>query len=140
MSDVHISSSLPPPIASQADEKTLPIVVYVLYLLGIVTGGLTTVLGLILAYVLRSPARPVAASHYTFLIRTFWLSVAATVVFGLLMAVGVPLALVIVGLPMVAVAGLGLVSVTVWFTVRCIVGMIRAAQDERYPDPQTWML
>lgn len=140
MSDAHTTSALPPPSYSQTDEKVLPIAVYVLYLLGFASGGLSTVVGLIMAYVLRTPSRPVAATHYTFLIGTFWISVVATIVFGLLLAVGIPLSVVIVGLPMVAVGGLGLCAVTVWFVVRCIVGLIRAAQDEPYPAPRSWML
>lgn len=140
MSDTPYASALPPSGYSATDEKVLPIAVYVLYLLGFATGGVTAVVGLIMAYVLRTPMRPVAASHYTFLIGTFWIGVLATIAFGLLLAAGIPLSFVIVGIPMVAVGGLGLCAVTVWFAVRCIVGLIRAAQDERYPAPNSWML
>lgn len=140
MSDAPYASALPPSAYSTTDEKVLPIAVYVLYLLGFASGGVTAVVGLIMAYALRSPTRPVAASHYTFLIGTFWIGVLATIVFGLLVALGIPLSLVIVGIPMVAVGGFGLCAVTVWYAVRCIVGLVRAAQDERYPTPNSWML
>src|SRR6185437_1059087 len=55
------------------EDRTMPAVVYVLYLLGLFH-GLTLIIGLIMAYVLRGSAGPVMAGHYTYLIRTFWTS------------------------------------------------------------------
>ena len=56
------------------EDRTMPIICYALYLLAFATGGLTAIVGVIIAYMQRSTAGPVMHSHYTFLIRTFWLA------------------------------------------------------------------
>ena len=58
------------------EDRAMPTVVYVLYLLGLFH-GLTLIIGVIMAYVLRGSAGPANASHYTYLIRTFWVSLVA---------------------------------------------------------------
>ena len=65
------------------EDKVLPAVVYGLYLLGF-TNGLTWIIGLIVAYANRDAAGPINESHYTFAIRTFWLSIAWFLIGGAL--------------------------------------------------------
>ena len=130
----------PPPPAYSDDTLTLPVVCYALYLIGMVTGGLACLAGLILAYVLRGDAGPRARSHYIFLINTFWLALIALALASVLAIAGVPLMIMGgVGLPLFMLAGLLGAGVTVWFAVRCILGMVRAAQGQPYPDPRTWL-
>jgi len=72
-----MSDPVSTPLAPVAtDDRTMPAVTYGLYLLGFASAGLTTLIGLIIAYANRAAATPAIASHYTFLIRTFWLSAA----------------------------------------------------------------
>lgn len=121
------------------DDRTMPAVVYALYLLGIVN-GLTIVLGLILAYAKRGEAGEMARSHYTFLIRTCWLWLAWIVIGVLLLAVGAPLSLVLIGIPLF-LFGLLIIGLThVWFAVRAIVGVIYLARNEPYPRPNSWFV
>jgi uncharacterized membrane protein len=56
------------------DDKTLPGVVYALHIAGVVTGGVTCLIGAVLAYISRKDAPEWLASHYDFQIRTFWLA------------------------------------------------------------------
>ncbi len=121
------------------EDRTMPAVAYALYLLGIVN-GFTAILGLILAYANRGGAGARANSHYTFLIRTCWLWLAWVVIGGLLIAVGLPLMLVIIGVPMVMLGSLILGVVHIWFAARTIVGVIYLARDEPYPRPRSWLL
>jgi uncharacterized membrane protein len=122
-----------------AEDRTMPAVVYALYLLGI-ANGLTVLIGLILAYANRGRAGALARSHYTFLIRTCWLWLAWVLIGVLLIAVGAPLSLILVGLPIFGLGWLILGLVHVWFTVRTIVGVIHLARDEAYPRPYSWFL
>jgi uncharacterized membrane protein len=86
------------------DDKVLPIVVYALYLLGF-TNGLTFLVGLIVAYLNRETAGPINASHYTFAIRTFWLSIWWFLIGLALFLVGLALAVLLIGIPMLIAGG-----------------------------------
>ena len=113
---------LPPTLAQ---DKTMALVVYVLFLVGL-TNGLTAVIGLVLAYVSKGDAPGWLQSHYVFQIRTFWISL-------LLAAIGCLLLIVGVGVLILAAVG-------VWVAVRCILGLMRLVRGEAYPNPQSWMI
>ncbi len=120
------------------EDKVLPIAVYVLYLLGF-TNGLTFLVGLIVAYLNRDAAGPINASHYTFAIRTFWLSIWWFLIGGALVLVGLALAVLLVGIPMF-IAGLTIIGVIgLWFVVRTILGLVYLLRGEAYPRPQAWL-
>lgn len=124
----------------QAEEdKVLPAVVYGLYLLGF-TNGLTFIIGLIVAYVNRDNAGPINQSHYTFAIRTFWLSIAWFLIGALLLAFGIPLTLLLIGIPMMIAGGVIMGAVSVWFIVRCIMGIVYLVRGEAYPRPLAWLI
>jgi uncharacterized membrane protein len=120
------------------EDRTMPAIVYALYLLTFAT-GVTLIVGLILAYAQQGPASARMRSHYTFLIRTFWMALALCVAAGLLFIVGLPLSFVLVGIPLVVLAGAIWALVGVWFAIRCIVGVIYLARNEPYPRPYTWL-
>ena len=128
-----------PPAPAAVEDKVLPAVVYALYLVGFAT-GVTVILGLILAYVSKDSAGPVNRSHYDFQIRTFWIGIAWAVIGALLLTIGIPLSLVLIGIPFAAMGGLILCLLGVWFAVRCIVGLVHLSRGEAYPRPETWLV
>jgi uncharacterized membrane protein len=130
----------PPSSAATADERTLPIVAYALYLAGFLTGGLTPIIGVIIAHASKDNGSAFVRSHYQFLIRTFWITVLALVAGSAAMAVGVVLSIILIGVPIVMVAGLFLAVVVIWFAVRSVVGLVYAVQSQPYPNPETWMV
>ena len=107
------------------DDRTMPLVVYVLYLVGLVN-GLTAVVGLILAYASKAAAPEWILSHYIFQIRTFWLSL----LFAVIGCVLLPLGIGFVILP----------AVGVWMAVRCILGLSWLLKGQAYPTPRNWMI
>ena len=117
-----------------AEDRTLPAVVYALYLIGL-SHGLTTVIGLIIAYANRDGAGPMMRSHYTWLIRTFWFSVLGFVAGGVIALVGIPLSLILVGIPLIALGGLIMAAAWVYCAVRSVIGVIFLARDEPMPRP-----
>jgi uncharacterized membrane protein len=123
---------------SASEDRTMPAVVYALYLVGL-THGLTIIIGLILAYVSRSAAGPVMQSHYTFQIRTFWLSIGWFLIGCALMFWGAIFSVVLIGIPFfglgVAICGL----VWLWFLIRSILGVVYLARGEAYPRPNAWI-
>ncbi|WP_165190586.1 DUF4870 family protein [Caulobacter soli] len=138
MSDV--AQAAPEPSSGRVEEdKVLPIVVYALYLLGF-TNGLTFLVGLIVAYLNRETAGPINASHYTFAIRTFWLSIWWFIIGLALFLVGLALAVLLIGIPLLIAGGTIMGAIGVFFVVRCIMGLVYLLKGEAYPRPRTWLI
>jgi uncharacterized membrane protein len=123
---------------AEYEDKTMPAVCYALYLLAFAT-GITAVIGLIIAYSQRASAGPAMQSHYTFLIRTFWiglvLAVVGGIVGGVLFAIGALLTVILIGFPIMALAGAIWAVAAIWYGVRCIVGLVYLSRGEAYPRP-----
>lgn len=116
------------------EDKMMPAVCYGLYLLAFAT-GITAVIGLIIAYAQRAGAGPAMQSHYTFLIRTFWIGLALMIAGGVLFGVGALLAIILIGFPIMGVAWLVLAGAGIWYGVRCIIGLVFLSRGEAYPRP-----
>ena len=134
MSDVDVMTP-----AAPSEDRTMPAVVYGLYLLGL-ANGITILIGLIVAYANRGGAGPMMASHYNFLIRTFWLSIGWFVIGGVMVLFGIPLSIVLIGIPAVMLGVFIMGAVGVWFAVRCVLGVIYLARGEAYPRPNNWLI
>jgi uncharacterized membrane protein len=117
------------------EDKTMPTVCYALYLAGFVTGGLTAIVGVIIAYAQQTTAGPDMRTHYTFLIRTFWIGLVWSILAGLVLAVGIPLSFILIGIPLLILAKLMFAVGAVWFGLRCILGLIQVSRAEAYPRP-----
>jgi uncharacterized membrane protein len=120
--------------ASTAEDRTLPAICYALYLIGL-THGLTTIIGLIIAYASRDQAGPRMYTHYTWLIRTFWVTIGGFILGGALLIVGIPLSIVLIGIPLVVLGGILMAAAWVFMAVRLILGVLYLARDEEYPRP-----
>ncbi|CDX23935.1 conserved hypothetical protein [Mesorhizobium sp. ORS 3324] len=105
--------------------QTNALVIYILYLASLVI-GVTGIIGIVLAYINRGKAGGFVESHYTFLIRTFW--------------IGLLYALISVVLMMLAIGFLLMFAVAVWFIVRCILGLQALQRGEPVRNPQSWFL
>ncbi|MFZ5721781.1 MAG: DUF4870 family protein [Pseudomonadota bacterium] len=121
------------------EDTTMPIVCYALYLAAFITGGLTAIIGVIIAHIQQGTAGPIMRTHYTFLIRTFWiglvLAIVGGIVGGILFAIGAVLTVILIGFPIMALAGLIWGVAAVWFAVRCIIGLVYLSRGEAYPRP-----
>jgi uncharacterized membrane protein len=121
------------------EERALPAVVYALYILGLFH-GLTLFIGLIMAYVLRGGAGAVNQSHYTYLIRTFWISLIWMVIGAGVVLVGLPFTIVIVGIPVVIAGGIICTLAWVYAMVRSIIGAVRLAEGQPISRPEAYGL
>jgi len=142
MTDPLYSEPLPlrSPLEEMLNDKTYVVSIYILYLLGFFTGGVTTIIGLVMAYVLKGAAGPRAFSHYVFAIRTFWLTLVWSLIGGVVLGIGCLLAAILIGIPILILAGIGFCILPIWFTVRCVFGLIAALDDRPYERPQAWMV
>jgi uncharacterized membrane protein len=129
-----------PPSAPMGEDKTMPMVVYGLYLAGIVTAGLTTIIGFIIALASRATATPMLETHYRFQVRT-GLAVVAGSALGLVMAiVSVPLMFILIGFLVLKLAFVVWALTGLYLIVRAVVGLMRLSNGEPYPNPDSWTL
>jgi len=100
-------------------------VIYILYFAGLVI-GISGIVGIILAYMNRGKAGGFVESHYTWLIRTFW--------------IGLLYALISFMLMLVFIGFILMFAVAVWFIVRCIMGLQALGRGEPINNPQSWLI
>ena len=111
-------------VTATGDNMDGPKLVYLLYFIGYVI-GITTIAGVIVAYLKRGEAGPNATTHYTYLIRTFWIGL----LFGV---IGMITTMIFIGF-------LILVATLVWSLIRLIKGFMLANDNKPVPDPETWL-
>lgn len=111
-----------PPQVSGFDFNQ-PTIISVLYLASFVT-GITGLVGIVLAHVWQGENQEGwAASHFSYLIRTFWIGFVASLV-------AMVLSFVLIGFllfPLIAV----------WVGVRSVMSLLKAQKQEPMPDPET---
>ena len=111
------------PPANAGFDFNQPTIISLLYLASFVT-GITGLVGIVLAHVWQGENQDSwAASHFSYLIRTFWIGFAASIVAGLL-------SIVLIGF-------LLLPLIFIWVGVRSVMSLIKAQKQEPMPDPQT---
>lgn len=116
------------PATSSGFDLNKPTIVALCYLAGFVL-GFSGLVGVILAFVWKGevaaePSRSWEASHYTYLINTFWIGLAGSII-------GVILMIVLVGF-LVLLATMALVG------VRSVLSLINAQKQQPMPEPDTW--
>ncbi len=111
-------------VAERTANTDMAKIIYVLYLIGLLTGGLTTIVGVVMAYIYRDGAPDWLGTHYTFQIRTFWIMFLYAVLSTILTFVFIGVLLWFVLL--------------IWWIVRCVKGLKFLDQRVAYPDPEGW--
>ncbi|QKV19243.1 DUF4870 family protein [Oricola thermophila] len=120
-----------PPMPRQTDKWLEPgpqnaLLIYILYLAGFVFGGFPTIVGIVMAYLNRNKAGGFVETHYTWLIRTFWISLAYAAISIVLFFIGIGFLL--------------LFAVAVWAVIRLVKGLMALNRNEPMPDPATWWI
>ena len=115
-----------PAVTGASFDFNRPTIISLLYLAACVL-GVTGLIGLVLAYVWKGePHEDWEDSHYTYLIRTFWIGLLGIVVSMVLM-------LVLIGFLLA-------VAVGVWVLVRSVMSLVNAQKRQPMPDPGTWLI
>lgn len=114
------------PDMTEEQRRNYMYVIYGLFAAGIFTGGLAVLIGAVIAYAKREDmAGTIYADHISFLIKTFWVSLAGFVICSILM-------LVFIGLLLMPLVG-------IWYVFRVVVGIIRLL-DNRTVTPDGWLM
>ncbi|PSL12175.1 putative membrane protein [Marinobacterium halophilum] len=99
-------------------------IVYILYLIGLVV-GITSIVGVVMAYIYKADAPDWLKDHFRWQIRTFWIGIVYSLI-------GMVTTLILVGY-------LILLFVLVWYIVRCVKGLQCLDKRQPLPDSGSWM-
>lgn len=99
-------------------------VTYVLYLVSIPSAGILALVGVILAYAARAEAQGAARTHIEHQIRIWWIAVWWAVTIWIATGIGILLTVVLIGFPILLLAGLASLVVMIWFTIASALGLI----------------
>ena len=101
----------------------LVLAVYILYLVGFLT-GITALVGVIIAYLERDKTDQISRSHFQFQITTFWIGLLYLIVGAITTHF--------------AVGALILIWWFVWTTIRCVKGLLVLNDGKPIPQPNSW--
>jgi len=125
MTDQQASPTPAEPQSGNAPDPLMAHITYGLYAVGFLN-GFTAIIGVIIAYVRRPDvAGTYLESHFTYLIRTFWIGLLGGVVSALLLIVGIGFILMF--------------AVAIWFIYRIVKGWIKLADQKPLEDPTGWL-
>ena len=99
--------------------------IYILFFAGVIT-GLTVLIGVVMAYINRGKLGGYIDTHYTWLIRTFWIGLLFSFISGLLMVLGIGFLLIF--------------AVAIWAIIRLVKGIQALGRGEPIADTQTWWI
>lgn len=103
--------------------RTIAIIIYVLYLCTVFIPPLC-IIGVVFAYVFENDATDYLKSHYTYLIRTFWIGL-------LYFTISIILISILIGIILVIVSA-------VWWLIRVTKGLKDILQNNPIVNSQTW--
>lgn len=98
--------------------------IYILFLAGLVSGGIGALIGVVMAYIARDEGPDWVRAHYQNQINIFWKGIVYSIA-------GFVLMFVLIGF-------LVLLAATVWYIVRIVIGMQKLSKSEAYPNPTGW--
>jgi len=106
--------------------KPAALIAWGLYILSIPSANLLVIVGLIIAYAGRDSATGVARAHIDEQIRLFWSVVWWTVGLWIVLIISV---LTVLLIPLAILCGLGLLLLSVWFTIKSVLGLLNLMSD-----------
>lgn len=113
-------------MSQEQDQQSMVKVIYVLYLVSLVTGGLTAIIGVVLAYVYHGTAEEPMQDHFRFQIRTFWMGL----LYAFIAGATIP----------VLIGFLFTLLLYIWMIVRCAKGLSTIGRNQPPADITTWWI
>ena len=112
-------------VQSSGGGTDMGLVAYICYAASVIF-GITAIVGVIIAYMQRGEAAGTwRESHYTWLIRTFWIWLLGAII-------GIVLSVVLIGF-------LVLLLLFIWFIIRIVKGWMAYDKQQPIADPESWL-
>ena len=119
----------------ESEGKPAALIAWGLYILSLPSANLLVIVGLIVAYAGRSGSDGLSRAHIDAQIRLFWSVFWWTILLWIgigvwLVSLFIAPAMGLVLAPVAVLLGLGLLLLTVWFTIRSLIGLFRLLGDK----------
>lgn len=89
--------------------------------------GVTALIAVVIAFLKRQDARGTFwEGHFSYAIRTFFIALLASLVFGVLTIIGIGF--------------LGMMALLVWWVIRTVSALLKALDDKPISNPKTWLI
>jgi len=114
----------------EAEGKVPALIAWALFILSIPSANVLVLVGLVVSYVSRGSATGVPRQHIEAQIRLFWSVFWWTVAAWVGIAVSAVASVVLIGIPFLLLFLLIWFLLSVWFTVKSVLGLIQLLQDK----------
>ena len=114
----------------EAEGKVPALIAWALFILSIPSANVLVLVGLVVSYVSRGSATGVPRQHIEAQIRLFWSVFWWTIAAWIGIAVSAIASLVLIGIPFLLLFLLVWFLLSVWFTVKSVLGLIQLLQDK----------
>ena len=113
----------------EAEGKPAALVAWALYILSIPSANILVLVGLVVAYAARGSATGIARQHIEAQIALFWSVFWWTIALWVLIAISGVASIVLIGIPFLLLFLLLWFLLSVWFTVKSILGILNLVSD-----------
>lgn len=113
----------------ESEGKAAALVAWALYILSIPSANVLVLVGLVVAYAARGSATGLARTHMDAQIALFWSVFWWTIALWVLILISGVLSVVLVGIPFLLLFLLLWFLLSVWFTVKSVLGLLALAGD-----------
>jgi uncharacterized membrane protein len=119
----------------ESEGKPAALIAWGLYILSLPSANLLVIVGLIVAYAGRGGSDGLSRAHIDAQIRLFWSVFWWTILLWIgigawLVSIFIEPAMGLILAPVAVLLGLGLLLLTVWFTIRSLIGLFRLLGDK----------
>ena len=97
-------------------------------MLAIPSANLLAVVGVIVAYAQRGSATGWVRAHFDDQIRLFWAVIVWFILLCIVLFVSAVLSVILIGIPFLIAAGIAMLVLFIWFTVKSVLGLIGVVQ------------
>ncbi len=113
----------------ESEGKPAALAAWALFILSIPSANLLVLVGLVVSYAARGSATGVARQHIEAQIALFWSVFWWTIALWVLIGISIVASMVLIGIPFLLLFLLLWFLLSVWFTVKSVLGLLSLLQD-----------
>ena len=114
----------------EAEGKPAALIAWGLYILSIPSANVLVLVGLVVAYAARSSATGLPRQHIEAQIALFWSVFWWTIALWVLIAISMAASIILIGIPFLLLFGALWFLLSIWFTVKSILGVVNLVSDK----------